>query len=102
MGGSKVADQPDDLLTICGLPLIMAAPWLSMAAEIAFSHGLSFYDAAACSAAEGLEVPLVSANHALIRADRAQSGTAVTARLGLLEVLLRRCATTPRRGVGLV
>ena len=81
---AEVAGQIDDLLTICGPPLIMAAPWLSVAAEIAVSHRLSFYDAAWSAAAEGLEVPLVSADHALIRAGRAQTATAMTAQLGLL------------------
>ena len=80
----KVADQLDDLLTICGPPLIMAVPWLSAAARTAVSHGLSFYDASWSAAAAALEVPLVSADRALIRAGRAQSPADMTAQLGLL------------------
>ena len=81
---AEVAGQLDDLLTICGPPMIMVAPWLSAAAEIGVSHGLSFYDAAWCAAAQGLEVPLVTADQALIRAGCAQSATDTAAQLGLL------------------
>lgn len=79
----RVSDQLDDLLTICGPTLIMTAPW-STAARIAVDHGLSFYDAAWSATAEGLGVPLISADRALIETGRAESATEATRRLGLI------------------
>ena len=78
-----VADQLDDLLTICGPPLILTGAWLRDAASIATEYRLSFYDAAWAAAARGLAIPLVSSDHRLIAAVLAESPTAVVRRLQL-------------------
>jgi predicted nucleic acid-binding protein len=80
---SDVADQLDDLTTILGPPLVMTAPWLRRAAELADEHTLSFYDAAWAAAASELGVPLVSADRKLLAAGLAQTPTNIATRLSL-------------------
>ncbi len=62
----------------------MTALWAASAAHIAVDHSLTFFDAAWSATAEGLGVPLVSADHALIQTGRAESATEGAARFGLL------------------
>ncbi len=78
-----VADQLDDLTTILGPPLVMTAPWLRQAAELAHAHALSFYDAAWAAAAQQLAIPLVSADRLLLAAGLAQTPTDIATRLAL-------------------
>jgi predicted nucleic acid-binding protein len=78
-----VADQLDDLTTILGPPLVMTAPWLRQAAELAHAHALSFYDAAWAAAAQQLAIPLVSADRLLLAAGLAQTPTDIATRLTL-------------------
>ena len=80
---TDVADQLDDLLTICGAPLTMTADWFRLAANLAGQHRLSFYDASCAAAAKALEIPLVSADSRLLAADLAESPTAIAHRLRL-------------------
>jgi len=79
----EVADQLDDLLLICGGPLVLTAEWLRVAAGLASELRLSFYDAAWAAAARGLACPLVSADHQLVAAGLAESPAAITRRLRL-------------------
>lgn len=78
-----VADQLDDLLTICGTPLVSSAEWLRSAASLAHRHTLSFYDAAWAAAAHGLDVPLASSDRQLQAAGLAESPTSLVRRLRL-------------------
>jgi predicted nucleic acid-binding protein len=78
-----VADQLDDLTTILGPPLVMTAPWLRQAAELAHTHTLSFYDAAWAAAAHELAIPLVSADRQLLAAGLAQTPADIATRLNL-------------------
>lgn len=80
---SDVADQLDDLLTIVATPLVLTAEWLRDAASLAGRHRLSFYDAAWAAAARGLDIPLVSADMALQRAELAESPGQIVRRLKL-------------------
>lgn len=80
---SDVADQLDDLVEICGGPLVMAPGWLRDAALLGSAHQLTFYDAAWAAAAEALGVPLVSADSRLLAAGLAESPAAIVKRLGL-------------------
>ncbi|MDA8281705.1 MAG: type II toxin-antitoxin system VapC family toxin [Actinomycetota bacterium] len=59
--GSAVADQLDDLVTICGSPLAVAADWLRQAAVLKAANGLTFYDACWAATARALGISLVSA-----------------------------------------
>lgn len=78
-----VADQIDDLLAICGTPLVPTPQWLRDASTLATEHNLSFYDAAWAATARGLDVPLVSADAKLIDAHLAESPTQIVQRLRL-------------------
>jgi len=78
-----VAAQLDDLLTICGTPIVIQPEWLRAAATLAAEHGLTFYDAAWAATARGLSIPLVSADRALITSGLALSPSAAVERLGL-------------------
>ncbi|HUY96913.1 MAG TPA: type II toxin-antitoxin system VapC family toxin [Verrucomicrobiae bacterium] len=82
---SDVADQLDDLIEICGVPLVMASGWLREAASLGSTHGLTFYDAAWAAAAQALGVALVSADTKLLAAELAESPTATTQRLRLQQ-----------------
>ncbi|HEY2166008.1 MAG TPA: type II toxin-antitoxin system VapC family toxin [Jatrophihabitantaceae bacterium] len=79
----EVAEQLDDLLAVVGAPLAMTQPWLRVAADMAHTHTLSYYDACWAAAAAGLTVPLVSADRRLIGSGLAESLTDVVARLRL-------------------
>jgi predicted nucleic acid-binding protein len=79
----NVADQIDDLLAICGTPLVLTQQWLRQAAALATEHNLSFYDAAWAATARGLDVPLVSADARLINTGLAESPTQIVQRLRL-------------------
>jgi len=76
---SDIAGQLDDLVSICGTPLVATSGWLRDAAILGETHQLSFYDAAWAASARGLGIPLVSADAKLIAAGLAES-PAVTAR----------------------
>ena len=76
---SDIAGQLDDLVSICGTPLVATPAWLRDAATLGETHQLTFYDAAWAASARGLGIPLVSADAKLIAAGLAES-PAVTAR----------------------
>lgn len=80
---SEVADQLDDLLAICGPPLIMSAGWLRSAAVLAAAHRLTFYGAAWAATARALRIPLISADRKLLAAGLAETPTALVSRLRL-------------------
>ena len=80
---ADVADQLDDVVAICGTPLVLLPEWLRGAALLGADHGLTFYDAAWASAARALDVPLVSADTRLLGAGLAESPTAFVQRLRL-------------------
>ena len=78
------ADQLDDLLVICGPPLVPAPAWHREAAGLAEAHRLSFYDAAFAAAARAMRATLVSADKQLLAAGLAESPAACAKRLRLL------------------
>lgn len=78
-----VSNQLDDLAEILGPPLAMATDWLHLAASLAHSHTLSFYDACWAAAARRLGIVLISCDRKLITAGLAESPTSAVARLGL-------------------
>jgi predicted nucleic acid-binding protein len=78
-----VADQLDDLVTICGTPLVMQQPWLRDATHLSAQNGLTFYDACWAGAARGVSVSLVSADRQLLSAGLAESASSVVERLRL-------------------
>jgi predicted nucleic acid-binding protein len=80
---SDIADQLDDLMVICGVPLAMAATWIREAATLGATHGLTFYDACWAASAQALGVSLVSADVQLLDAGLAESPQAATQRLRL-------------------
>jgi predicted nucleic acid-binding protein len=79
------ADQIDDLLVICGPPLVPAPQWRRDAASLAHQHRLTFYDALFAAAARALGVPLVSMDRQLLAADLAETPAAFASRLGLVS-----------------
>ena len=81
--GTEVADQLDDLHAILGPPLVMTPVWLRMAAELAHTRELSFYDASWAATAVELGIPLISADRRLIAAGLAESPTEIVVRLKL-------------------
>ncbi|HVA75158.1 MAG TPA: PIN domain-containing protein [Acidimicrobiales bacterium] len=80
---ADVADQLDDLIAICGTPLVMEPGWLHEAASLGSRHELTFYDAAWAAAARGLGVSLVSSDPQLLTARLAESPAAAAKRLRL-------------------
>jgi predicted nucleic acid-binding protein len=80
-----VADQLDDLLVICGPPLVSTPSWLRVAAGVAEQHRLTYYDAMFVAAAHASEAVLISADRDLLAAGLAESPTEFTRRLGLLD-----------------
>jgi predicted nucleic acid-binding protein len=78
-----VADQLDDVVTVCGPPLAMSAEWFRLAAALGFEHRLTFYDAAWAAAARALRIPLVSTDTQLVGAGLAESPSDVVRRLRL-------------------
>ncbi len=81
--GSAVADQLDDLLIVCGPPLVMSPEWLHQAADLGERHRLTFYDAVWAAAAAALGISLVSVDTQLLAAGLAESPAAVVQRLRL-------------------
>ena len=79
---TRVADQLDDLLVICGTPLVPAPAWRRDAAALAAEHRLSFYDASFAAAARALRSTLVCADKKLITAGLGQSATQFVAEHG--------------------
>lgn len=78
-----VADQLDDVVTMCGAPLILTAEQLRDSAFLAGEHRLSFYDAAWAAAARAWGIPLVSADRQLLVSGLAESATDLARRLNL-------------------
>jgi predicted nucleic acid-binding protein len=78
------ADQLDDLLVICGPPLVPAPAWHREAAGLAEAHRLSFYDAVFVATARAMRATLVSADKQLLAAGLAESPTACAQLLRLL------------------
>src|ERR1017187_545713 len=78
-----VADQLDDLLAVCGTPLVLSSQWLRDAYSLPAEHSLSFYDAAWAATARGPEMPLISAGKILLSAGLAESPAQVVRRLRL-------------------
>lgn len=79
------ADQIDDLLVICGPPLVPAPQWRRVAAGLAEKHRLTFYDAMFVAAARAMRVPLVSADKQLLAAGLAESAAEYARRIGLVD-----------------
>lgn len=79
----EVAGQIDDLLVVCGPPLVLTASWAREAAGLAEQHRLTFYDAAWAAAARSVAVPLVSADRQLLDTGLAESLPQITRRLRL-------------------
>lgn len=80
---SAVADQLDDLLAICGAPLVPIPSWLRDAAALAAAHQLTFHDAAWAASARALGVPLITADTKLIDARLGEPATETVRRLRL-------------------
>ena len=80
---SDVADQLDDLIVICGAPLAIASAWLRQAADIAATHGLTFYDACWAAAAQALGISLVSVDAQLLSTGLAELPAALVERVRL-------------------
>lgn len=80
---SDVAEQLEDLVAICGAPIVMEQEWLHEAAFLGATHHLTFYDAAWAASARGLGVTLVSADTKLLTAGLAESAAVVADRLRL-------------------
>lgn len=78
-----IAGQLDDLVTICGTPLLATADWLRDAAGLAENHRLTFYDAAWAASARGLGIPLVSSDAKLVAAGLAEAPAMTAGRLRL-------------------
>ena len=78
---ADIADQLDDLITICGVPFVTTPEWLRDAATLGTAHSLTFYDAAWAAAARGLGITLVSADAALLSVGLAESPTTAAGRL---------------------
>jgi predicted nucleic acid-binding protein len=80
---TDAADQLDDLIAICGDPLVPDLCWHRDAASLAALHGLSYYDASFAAAAAAIGAPLVSADKELTTAGLAESPSALVRRLRL-------------------
>lgn len=78
---ADVSDQIDDLLTVVGAPIAPSRDWDRVAATLAATHRLSFYDASWAAAAQTLRIPLVSADRRLLDVGLAECPTSVTDRL---------------------
>jgi len=79
------ADQLDDLLVICGPPLVPTPAWRRDAADLAAEHGLSYYDAMFAAAARALEAPLISADGKLLGAGLAETAADFSVRFQLID-----------------
>lgn len=74
---ADVADQLDDLETLCGPPITADLTWHHNAAHLAARHDLTFYDASFVAAAEALNAQLVSADRQLLQTHLAISAMAM-------------------------
>jgi predicted nucleic acid-binding protein len=79
---SRIADQLDDLLVICGPTHVPAPAWRRDAAELAVEHRLSFYDASFAAAARALSATLVCADKKVLKAGLGTSATDFVAEHG--------------------
>jgi predicted nucleic acid-binding protein len=79
-----VADQLDDLLVICGPPLVPVPAWRRDAARLAETHHLTFYDASFVAAAQATETTLITADKQLLKAGLAETAASFVKRIGLL------------------
>ncbi len=84
--GRDAADQLDDLLVICGTPLVPTPAWRRDAAELASAHRLSYYDASFAAASRALGVPLITADRKLLAAGLAESPSQFATRTELIEL----------------
>lgn len=82
----EVADQLDDLRTICGV-LALTAAEQRLAATLAEEYALTFYDALYGAAARLHGATLVTADRTLLAAGVGESPPSVAARLGITDVL---------------
>jgi predicted nucleic acid-binding protein len=80
---TDTADQLDDLIAICGDPLVPDLSWHRDAASLAALHGLSYYDASFAAAAAAIGASLVSADKELTASGLAESPSALVRRLRL-------------------
>jgi predicted nucleic acid-binding protein len=78
------ADQIDDLIVICGQPLVPTPEWRRDATTLAHQHRLTFYDALFTAAARALGAQLVSMDHQLLAADLAETPAKFVSRVGLV------------------
>ncbi len=81
---AQVADQLDDLDSICGPLLIPDLTWHRRTAELASTHDLTFYDAAFAAAAESVGARLVSADQQMLDVGVAVSISSLVADLDLI------------------
>lgn len=81
--GDRITDQIDDVITICGPVLQLEDPAWRVAANLAATHGLTFYDAAWVAAARQTGAPLVTADAQLLASGLGESATSIADRLGL-------------------
>jgi predicted nucleic acid-binding protein len=78
------ADQLDDLLVICGPPLVLPPAWHRAAAALCQEHRLTFYDATFVAAARAMRTTLISSDRQLLAAGLAESPAAFARRFGLV------------------
>jgi predicted nucleic acid-binding protein len=81
--GEAASAQLDDLEAICPDVVPLTPATRADAARLAAVHGLTFYDAAYWASARALEVPLISADRALLAASAGESPTSFAS--GLLD-----------------
>ena len=81
---SDTADQLEDLVVICGPPLVPAPAWHRDAAALAERHRLTYYDATFAAAARAVDATLVSADKQLLAAGLAESASTFARRIGLV------------------
>jgi predicted nucleic acid-binding protein len=79
---TDVADQLDDLGAVCSIAT-PTEPELRLAAELAETHGLTFYDAAYAGVAGGRGAALATADRHLLGSGLGESSAALATRLGL-------------------
>jgi predicted nucleic acid-binding protein len=83
---AEVAAQLDDLRAICAV-LAPSAGDLRLAAELAETHRLTFYDAVYAATARGRGAALATADQALLESGAGEPPGAIAERLGLSETM---------------
>lgn len=83
---SEVADQLDDLRSICGV-LAVGAAEQRLAALLAEEHTLTFYDAVYAAVARSRSSVLATADKALLAAGLGDSPAAISTTHGISDVL---------------